>query len=69
LELYIFQKENPQFQDRVNAKLATHGINFRIYIRRSLTRIAEDRGESLPAVAAGLEEAKPSTFHFSVEIF
>lgn len=47
-------KHQPLYQDKVNAKLATHGVNFRIYIRRGLIKIAEERGESLP------EETRPA---------
>ena len=48
MDLYMFQKHQPLHQDVVNAKLATHGVNFRIYIRRALTKISEERGEPLP---------------------
>jgi hypothetical protein len=47
MDLYNFQKSYPQHSSSIEMKLAGHGVNFRVYIRRSLSKIAEDRGESM----------------------
>jgi hypothetical protein len=54
--LYEFQRNYPQHQDKVNAKLASHGVNFRSYLSRNLARVAAERGETLPD-----ENTKPTT--------
>lgn len=47
MELYEFQKVYYQHHDKVYNKLSQQGVNFRMYIRNTLERIAKERGESL----------------------
>ena len=48
VELYTFQKENSQTKEQIEQKLSTFGVNFRLYISRSIEKIASERGEESP---------------------
>ena len=45
-ELYEFQRVYTDQQSKIDQRLADFGVNFRIYIRRSLEKLAEEKGHA-----------------------
>ena len=56
-ELYRFHQHYPQYLPKVEAKLQDFGVNFRLFIRRGLERMAEENGHA-PASVPRPEEQR-----------
>lgn len=46
-ELFHFQHDYPQYQDKVDSRLQEYGVNFRIYIRKCLSKMAEQSNNKI----------------------